>query len=311
MALAVADLAGGSSARADPLPSPADPPPATACGFPLGVSTYGVWRDLGADQGRLGCPTTTETATAASPEGTAARVTLFGLKGEIVEHAGGPRAGQAYAVNGCFYRLYVQFGGTSGWLGLPVSAAENTPDGSTQAFEGGSIRYTRAYDDCEATRGAPATPEAPLATPTAAAGYQSLDLYENPMTGDRLSLATDASIAEAATAGYKRLRPQARVIGDATPGTARLKHYANPTGDRREVVATDLSQQDAIAEGLAFEAGQGWVWIDARPGAVPVKRFRDPVTGKTRLTVGEADESEAVSAGYRFVRVEGYALPPA
>src|SRR5207248_11516725 len=125
-----------------------------ACGHPLSETVYNVWNDLGGADGRLGCATTSDVATSTSPKGSMAEVAVFGQNGEIVLHTSGPRAGQAYAVWGCFYRLYVQFSGTGGWLGLPIADPVNTPDGSTQDFEGGMMRYTRAYRDCEATRAA-------------------------------------------------------------------------------------------------------------------------------------------------------------
>jgi hypothetical protein len=218
--------------------------------------------------------------------------------------------GQAFAVAGCFYRLHVQFGGASGWLGLPVSDALNTPDGSRQSFEGGEIRYTRAYDECQATP-----------TSVAAAGAQAgstadveesipLDLYENPQTGERLSLASRRSVEIALAAGYRRLRPQARVLpaaqGDATP----LKLYLNEARGARETLASPQSERDALADGFAFEASQGFVWAGPHPGSVALKLYRSSTTGACRLTAGPADETEAGAAGLTFVRIEGYASPP-
>ena len=46
-----------------------------------------------------------------------------------------PSTGKAFAVAACD-RLYVQYGGVSGWLGLPISDAINTPDGQRQKIRG-------------------------------------------------------------------------------------------------------------------------------------------------------------------------------
>ena len=101
--------------------------------------------------GRLGCPLESEGDTASSTKGTAARIAHF-EGGEIIRHMTGPLEGQAFAVYACD-RLYVQFGGESGRLGLPTSDAINTPDGQRQTFEGGTLRFTRTLDTCEAETG--------------------------------------------------------------------------------------------------------------------------------------------------------------
>ncbi len=62
----------------------------------------------------------------------------------------GPEAGKAFAVFGCNWRLYFQFGGPGGWLGLPLEDPQNNPDGQSQRFEGGVITATRAYASCDA-----------------------------------------------------------------------------------------------------------------------------------------------------------------
>jgi hypothetical protein len=61
-------------------------------------------------------------------------------------------SGRAFAVFGCAWRLFFQFGGAGGSLGLPLEDAQNTPDGQIQKFDGGLIRATRAYESCERVR---------------------------------------------------------------------------------------------------------------------------------------------------------------
>ncbi len=279
-----------------------------ACGYALSEAVASAWRDLGGENGRLGCPTALEAAGASSPQGSADRVATFGQNGVIVLAVSGPRAGQAFAVSGGCYRLYVQYGGTSGWLGLPIADQENTPDGATQSFEGGVMRWGRALNDCQAEPSAAAPASAPTAT-AATEALAPLDLFENPTTGDRMSLAASGSVAEATASGYQRLRGQARVLAAEAPGTTRLKLYVNEDKELRETLASVQSERDALAAGFAFEAGQGWVWTDPRPGAVALKLYRDPATGRTLLTAGPQDEQEAAAKGYSFIRIEGYALP--
>jgi hypothetical protein len=285
---------------------------ARGCGAGLSEAVASVWRDLGGEGGRLGCPTALESAGARSPQGSADRVVTFDQNGVIVLAVSGPRAGQAFAVSGGCYRLYIQYGGTSGWLGLPVGEQENTPDGSLQRFEGGDMRWDRAVDDCQAE---PTTPgpgqekPAPVAASTEAT--TRLDVFEDPATGDRLSLAAAGSVAEATAAGYRRLRGQALVLAAEAPGTTRLKLYVNEAANLREVLASAQSERDAQAAGYGFEAGQGWIWIDPRPGAVALKLYRDPSSGRTRLAAGPQDERDAAAKGFSFVRIEGYVTPAA
>ena len=125
--------------------------PAEACGKALSPAVMAAWIGVGGQDGRLGCPVEPEGDTATSIKGTAARGVRF-QGGEIVRHMSGPLAGRAFAVEACD-RLYVQYGGVSGWLGLPTSDAINTPDGQRQSFEGGTLRRGRALAECEAEKG--------------------------------------------------------------------------------------------------------------------------------------------------------------
>jgi hypothetical protein len=280
------------------------------CGAGLSDAIAGVWRDLGGEAGRLGCPSAREALGAPSPQGSADRVATFGQNGVIVLAVSGPRAGQAFSVSGGCYRLYAQYGGTSGWLGLPIGEQENTPDGSLQRFEGGGMRWDRAVDDCVAEPAAPGpAQQQPASVPASAQATTPLDVFEDQATGDRLSLAAAGSVAEVTAAGYRRVREQALVLAAEAPETTRLKLYVNEAANLRAVVGSPQSERDAQAAGFAFEAGQGWIWIDPHPGAVALKLYRDPATGRTRLTAGPADEQDAVAKGYRFVRIEGYATP--
>ncbi len=139
-----------AAAQADPEPAAASPVPA-ACGFKLGALAFHEWTLLGGDEGRLGCPTADETDIPASSKGTKSRELVFGDRGAIFTILPGPGLEHAVAISDC-YRLFYQYGGASGWLGLPLGDALNTPDGRKQAYEGGEIRFGRALDSCEATR---------------------------------------------------------------------------------------------------------------------------------------------------------------
>ncbi len=133
-----------TAAWADENPNPG----ADTCGKALSPAVIAAWAGTDGRAGRLGCPVESEGDTATSVKGTAARSARF-EGGEIVRHMSGPLAGKAFAVAACD-RLYVQFGGVSGWLGLPISDAINTPDGQRQNFEGGTLILTRALGTCDA-----------------------------------------------------------------------------------------------------------------------------------------------------------------
>jgi hypothetical protein len=224
--------------------------------------------------------------------------------GGIVWHVSGPRAGQTFAVNGCIWRLYFQYGGPGGWLGLPIADAANTPDGQKQAFEGGVVTYQRTPDACEATPVAETADAgaAEIPTPPKAA----LDLFFDPARSDYLVAASAPAAGRALAAHYQRLRTQAYVFTDQAPGTTPLKLYWNEAGGAHVAVATADGERNALAEGDTFEGIQGFVYTDPRPGTVPLKQFVNPA-GRARLAAGPEDEAQAAADGYAFIRVEGYA----
>jgi hypothetical protein len=139
--------------QGDGSPSPSHSP--TTCGAGLDPPALAEWMDQGGPDGRLGCPTGSERDAGASPAGSHAGVAPFGEAGAIVTALSGPDQGKAFVVLGCAWRLYFQYGGPGGWLGLPVEDARNNPDGQSQTFEGGVIVATRAYDSCDAQPAGP------------------------------------------------------------------------------------------------------------------------------------------------------------
>ncbi|MBV8683313.1 MAG: hypothetical protein JO111_10590 [Caulobacteraceae bacterium] len=128
-----------------------------ACGFTMGPAAAAEWDDMGGADGRLGCPTADEASTVASPAGTQSDVTAFGDRGAVFTIRSGPQAGKAFAITGCAWRLFFGYGGSGGWLGLPIEDGQNTPDGQTQTFEGGKVTLTRATSECEAEPTGPAS----------------------------------------------------------------------------------------------------------------------------------------------------------
>lgn len=68
----------------------------------------------------------------------------------LVEHTSGPRTGQVFAVDECFSKLYRQIGGTSSWIGLPISDGYQTPTGARQDFERGYMLWSASTFRCEA-----------------------------------------------------------------------------------------------------------------------------------------------------------------
>ena len=273
-----------------------------SCGEALSAPILNEWQGMGGQGGRLGCPTGAETVTSTSPQGSAARQATFD-KGTILWHTSGPRAGQAYAVIAC-YRLYFQFGGPSGWLGLPISDAFNTPDGQRQSFEGGVLTYQRAPDECEATHAGEG------AAPAWAPGVVErtpLDLFREPVGGDYATAASQSAATRLAAAHYERVRTEAYVLAEPAPGAAPLKLFWSETLGAHQSVATAQGERDALAAGYTFDGLQGYVWAGPTPGAQPLKQFRNAATGRSLLVATPQGEADAASAGFTFVRIEGYA----
>jgi len=278
----------------------------TACGRQLSPPVLEKWASMGGEKGPLGCPAADEAATVTSRAGTAAREADFSMAA-IVWHASGPRAGQTYAVSGCIYRLFFQYGGAGGWLGLPLGDAVNTPDGQNQAFEGARATFERATDECDAEPNADLPVASAPAAPAPAVGASPLDLFWDPARGDHISAASAGTVWTAFGAHYQRLRNQAQVLTDQAAGTAPLKLFWNEAAGDHVTVATIEGERDALANGYRFEASQGFVWPDPHPGATPLKQYRNETTGHHLLAATPQDEADATAQGFTFVRIEGYA----
>ncbi len=282
------------------LGGPARADSALACGHALSPPISTKWIELGGEHGALGCPVADEAAAAPSKHGSTAREADF-AGGMVVWHATGPRAGQTFVVTGCAFRLYFQYGGTGSWLGLPLGDLINTPDGRRQAFEGGTINYTRAIDDCDAE------PTAAVLAPVAAAQTSPLELFFDRARGDYLTGASAATAKTAAEAGYKRMETEAFAMTEETIGAVPLKLYWNEAAGDHMTVATAEGERAAQGAGYEFEASQGFVWPDPRPGARPLKQYRNPMSGHHMLAATPEGEAEAAKAGFVFERIEGYA----
>ena len=296
--LLAAGLLAASHALADDL----------ACGKRLSPPVLARWTALGGEGGVLGCPDADESAGATSPQGSKANEADFPT-GMILWQSAGPRAGQTFLVTGGLWRLYFQFGGPSGWLGLPTGEAANFPDGQRQSFEGGRITCERATETCEAEHAEATAAAAPPAA-TQPAATSPLDAWFDPARGDHLSVASAGGARTATAANYQRVETLAKVMTDQGPGTAPLKLFWNEAKGDHLATATDDGAQAAFADGYAFEASEGFVWTDPRPGAVTLEQWRDPVSGHHWLVAGADEKAKAEAAGYKFVRIEGYAPGP-
>lgn len=283
--------------------------PSPACGYKLSPPVMAEWNALGGALGSLGCPRDDELRGATSPQGSTANQVDF-ARGMIVWHANGLRAGQTYAVTGCIWRLYFQYGGPSGWLGLPVADPENFPDGQRQRFEGGRITYERSTDTCEAEPASEVAAASPAPADARPLMTSPLDAFLDPSRGDHMSAASTSVVKTALAAHYQRVGPQARVLAAGGDGTAPLKLFWNDTKGDHVITATDEGERDAFADGYEFEASQGFIWTDPHAGALTLKQYADPTSGHHWLTASADEEAQATAAGYRFVRVEGYAPAP-
>jgi len=311
IALTTAALLGSPLvSRAAPLPAPeTGPQNGVACGYSLSAPIYNTWADLGGPSGRLGCPIQRETTTSTSLSGSAAREAIF-RGGTVIWHTSGAHAGQSYAVVAC-YPLYFQYGGPSGWLGLPISEAQNTPDGQRQFFEGGSLSFLRSYNACDSAHLGEAHSQPVGATLGAEAkGLPPLDLFHDPARGDWALAASQSAVARLLAANYQRVETEASVLDAMTPGATPLKAYWNETSGAHRTVATAQGERDALAEGYTFDGVQGYVWLEPRAGTVALQQFCNGATGHCRLVVTPDDKAQALAEGYGFVRIEGYAPPP-
>jgi len=280
----------------------------SACGVDLSGPIYGKWRELLGETGRLGCPTQKEGETLRTPMGSTGRLATFAgrdkLGAAVVWHESGPHAGQTIAVYGCFYRLYIQYGGPGGWLGLPTADPANNPDGQTQFFEGGSITYYRAEKACAAKRNA----EEPQPVVAAGAMEKSpLDQFFDPARGDFLTTATIAGAEAAAQANYQRVRNEGYVFTGKGPGLTPLKLFWNEARGDNATVATAEGERQLLAAGYEFGGTQGYVYSDPQPGATPLKLYWNPEREDFLLTGTPEGETDAAANGYQFVRIEGYA----
>jgi len=274
-----------------------------ACGFALGGAIWDTWTALGGAAGSLGCPASAEGAAAPSPHGSTGEQVLFGAGGggAIIRHRTGPHAGQTFAVAGCVFRLYFQFGGSGGWLGFPTSGIENTPDGRRQSFEGGEIVQVRATDSCNARRA-----NEIAAAPAAAGGKTRLDLFENA-AGGAFALATAAGAAQARAEGYRPVSTLGYVFNETAAGLTPLKTYWNPATGDHDTVASAEDERADLAAGYEFDGLQGFIWTEPRPGARVLKRFWNPQSRSSLMTSSPEGDAAANAKGFGFARIEGYA----
>jgi hypothetical protein len=305
-AAAMLGLAGFLSSPALAQPAAAPPAGGSACGYDLSGPIYGKWREMLGETGRLACPSAKEGETLKTPYGSVGRQATFvgrdKLGAAILWHEAGPHAGQTIAVYGCFYRLYMQYGGAGSWLGLPTADPENTPDGQVQPFEGGTITYYRAEAACAAKR----TAEAPPQVADAAALPKSpLDLFFDATRGDYLTTGTIAG-SEAA-ANYQRVRTEGYVFTAKGAGLLPLKLFWNESRNDNATVGTAEGERQMLAAGYEFGGTQGWVYADPQPGAKPLKLYRNDQSGEFLLVGTPEGEADAAAKGYTFVRIEGYA----
>ena len=125
-----------------------------ACNYFLGASLYEKWKQIGGENGNLGCPMMNETEAELSPQGTKGRMTQFakGDGGYIIWHETGRFSGTSFEVSGCMFKIYASIGGTKSWLGFPIKDEFTTTSGARQDFEGGYIIWDSKTYNCQAHR---------------------------------------------------------------------------------------------------------------------------------------------------------------
>jgi uncharacterized protein with LGFP repeats len=301
-------LSAPVAARAD---APIDGVP--ACGFTLSGPIFQKWNDAGGETSRLGCPAAREHPTAPSPAGSTGRQADFAGGATILWHQTGAHAGQTFTVTGCLYRLYAQFGGPGGWLGLPIGDIANNADGQTQPFEGGMMTQQRADRTCSAEHGPPPSPTVgAYDTPLAQARRFPLELYYDAQRQEYFTTASGLG-PDADPNRYALVRVEGYVFADHPPGTTPLRLFWNAARGDHMTVGTAEGELAAHKAGYEFAGGQGFVFSSPTAGAAPLKLFWS-LERQDYLLVGTAQgEADAQAAGYEFVRVEGYVStePPA
>ena len=171
------------------------------CGFAVGTVSMAKWIETGREGGVLGCAIGTEQDTARSPSGADARQTLF-AGGVIVLHGSGRFAGSAFEVHGCIALRYLGMGGTSSWLGLPVSDEFDIPGGRRSDFEGGSIAWDALTGGCMAMSDGSASLTFEPDANRAGGDFTSFEVI-----GDRMEMCRDVCAAEMSCVAYTYVRP--------------------------------------------------------------------------------------------------------
>lgn len=267
------------------------------CGGGLGPPVEARWLAAGGTAGALGCPVDREQASAASAtSGAKAREARF-ADATIIWHVTGPHAGRTFLVGGCAYRLYVQYGRATGWLGLPIGEAVNTPDGKRQAFEGGTIRADR-NGACEVEARAAARPIPGARSP--------IDLFHAEATGDDAVAATQGAAERLIAAGYRRVETLGYGLAGPAAGAAALAQFVDEATGAHLATATSEGRADAESKGFRFDGAQGYVLTDPAPGGLALRLYWSPATRHGLLATSAADQADAAARGYVFLRIEGY-----
>lgn len=125
-----------------------------ACSYSLGSGIYNKWLQTGGEGGFLGCPIMSEAEAGRSPRCTTGRYVEFsgGDGGYIVWHGSGRYAGTSFEVHGCIFKLYKSAGGSTSWLGFPVSDEYDVSGGRRSDFEGGYVLWNAQTGACQGYR---------------------------------------------------------------------------------------------------------------------------------------------------------------
>jgi hypothetical protein len=131
---------------------------ANACGYSLGSGIYSKWVELGGDRGVLRCPVMSEAEAAPSPQGTTGRHAMFSGAdegGAIYWHRDGKYAGQSFETHGAIYKFFNNLGGSSSWLGFPISdeyGDYGVPGERRSNFENGYVTWNARTNRCQVFR---------------------------------------------------------------------------------------------------------------------------------------------------------------
>jgi len=211
----------------------------SACGFNLGSGIFQKWTQMGGQGSFLGCPTTNEMEARTSQNGTTGLYTEFGGGdgGYIIWHGNGPSYGKSFEVHGCIYKLYKSMGGTTSWLGFPISDEYDVAGGRRSDFENGYILWDGQTRVCQAysNAGKPQTPTVIASQPPTSTTSPATQPSSTTSQPEELDLTGVWSCDDGGTYYIRQLGNTIWWFGESSVNPGRWSNAAKGTIIRNEI----------------------------------------------------------------------------